>query len=190
MKKRLALVLGRQGSGKTTRVCAQAAIHYTKTGETSHFLWNRPRVKLIPNFYNHISLSKDGGVSFITGVADGKTAHRLEDVLTSKCTILELPHSGWLPKGINNKFNTSKLETKAFVLMLPEPTWRSFEGDVGVIMTPEIWMARGPEIVKREHVNYQDDCARIRKDVVDSGIPASYFPHAEEMTQAIYHYLA
>jgi hypothetical protein len=177
MKKRLALVLGRQGSGKTTRVCAQAAIYYKSAMEGG--------VKVIPNFYNHVSLSDDGAVFFITGIAQGKAAHRQADVLTSERTILELPHSGWLPTGINSKFNTLELETKAFVLMLPEETWRSFHGDVGVILTPELWMSRGPQIVKREHINYQDDCARIRKDVAESGIPAGYFSDAEKMNKAI-----
>jgi hypothetical protein len=183
------LVLGRQGSGKTTKVCAQAARHYGRVTTIIRSLRDLSRVKVIPNFYNHVSLSDDGGVFFITGIAQAQAAHRLEDVLTSKRTILELPHSGWLPKGIDSRFNTRELETKAFVLMLPEDIWRSFPGDVGLILTPELWMSGGPQIVGREQIYYPDDCARIRNDVAQSGIPADYFSAAEEMTQAIYRYL-
>jgi hypothetical protein len=190
VKKRLALVLGRQGSGKTTRVCAQAEVYYGGAIGRRPLSENNCNVKVIPNFYNHVSLSDNGDVFLITGAANGKAAHKLEYVLNSERTILELPHSGWLPKGINSKFNTSELQTKAFVLMLIEETWRSFQGEVGVILTPELWMSQGPQVAKREHINYHADCSRIRKEITQSGIPASHFFNAEQMIQEIFHYLA
>lgn len=172
--KRLALIVGKQGSGKSTRVFPALAAHYARRVRWSRWLPLRHRVLLRPNYYNHVTLNAQGGVEFIQGYPRGRRAHALAEVSGCGRVAIELPHSGYLPAGIHATLERAGLVTHVFVLMLQEAEWRSFPGRVGRMTSPEYFMRWGPDIVDRAQIDYAAECARIRADVLASGLPATF----------------
>ncbi len=173
--KKLALLLGRQGSGKSSRVCAGLRAHFGWRLRWQHRLPPAWRIDIRANIFNHVTLGPAGEVCLVTGVSLGRAAIPLGEVMHSGRTVLEFPHAAYLPPGIAARLNGGGLETRAFVLMLPESVWRSFDGRVGCITSPEYFMTRGSLKADRDAVDYAADCARIRDDVSASGLAAGYY---------------
>jgi len=187
--KRLALVMGRQGSGKTTRVCAELKHRFRHRFGWQAILPHYCSISIRDNHYNHIALDQTGSPVFVTGISHGRAQHSIHDALIARLNVLEIPHSGYAPPGINDHFNNRQLCTRAFVIMLPEEIWRSYDQEVGQITLPEYFMQHGPQQSRRVDVDYGRDCERIREDIRNSGIPAEYYASTDEMLKPIVRFL-
>lgn len=188
--KRLALVMGKQGSGKSSRVFVELQRHFSLRLRWRAWLPACARIELRPNYYNHIARSAAGEAQFILSFHRGRGAHLVSDRLRAGRTALEFPHSAYIPAEIDRHFNRPGLATRIFVLMLPEAIWRSYEGRVARITSPEAFMRDGPEIVERAAIDYAAECERIRADVRASGIPATFHPSADDLARAVIRFLA
>lgn len=181
---KIALVMGKQGSGKTTRICREF--------EKCHGFWNRAyrflfcpdSIHVLSNYYNHISLDHDGRLVFITGIIQGRSVHRLSD-LHEQNYIIEFPHSGYIPPNANVLFNTARIRTNIFAIELPEIEWRGIGGSTGLITSPRHFMEQGPGIAPRQECDYKSEIARIRNDIALSNVPASFYESAEPIIKSI-----
>ena len=175
---RLALVMGRQGSGKTTRICAALAQAAT-TRSPWRLRWRKPAV-VLANVYNHLIRDPAGQAVLVSGVVAGRVAHPLRTHFARGRFVVELPHSGYLPAGINAELNRAGRQTRIFVLELPEAVWRGIGGNVGCITSPDYFMTHGPLLRPRAECDYAADLRLIRETIAASGVPAKYYPTAEQ----------
>lgn len=180
---RLALVMGRQGSGKTTRICA-ALRQDTAMRPARWWSWRKP-VVVLDNVYNHLARDASGQLAFVSGMTTGRVAHPISTHFARGRFVIELPHGGYLPDGCQAVLNRGRLQTRIFVIELPEATWRGFGGTVGCITSAEYFMTRGPLIRPRADCDYAADLRLIRATIAASGIPATYHSSADEAIAAI-----
>lgn len=182
---RLALVMGKQGSGKTTRVCR--AIQRALPGWNLRH-WARGRagtVRVVANHYNHLGFDAGGRLVLVTGIRHGRVAHAIEQLGTRGARIVELPHSGYIPPGAKAQLDGERIRTRIFALELPEAQWRAIGGVTGSMTSPEWFMTRGPLRVPRSECDYAAETARIRREIALSGVPASFHARAEELVEAV-----
>ena len=181
---KIAFVLGKQGSGKSTRICASI--------RKKLFFWNvwhklhlRPRrIYLSKNCFNHLHINDVNEVELIYSIRRNREKFKLKE-LPHGVHIIELPHSGYFPLNSNNLFNTETLCSRIFAIELPEPVWRSIGGETGDMTSPEYFMKKGRSITSRSKCDYQLDINRIRNDIHNSGVPAKFFTSAHEMVNSI-----
>ena len=188
--KKLALVMGRQGSGKTTRVCEGLRAHFAWRLRWQHHVPMSWRVDIRANIFNHVAFDPADGARLVTGVSLGRRAIPLDEVLSMGRTVVELPNAGYLPPGITAQLNGGRVETRAFVLMPPESAWRSYGGRVGCITSPEYFMTRGSLKADRDAVDYAADCARIRDTVAASGLPATFYMTPDALLSDLVRFLS
>ena len=115
---RLALILGKQGSGKTTRIM-EGLRDLPPPLEVAGGLES---VRVIPNHYNHVTYDADGDLAFVAGEHLDKTMTKVASL--HGLHALEFPHSGYLPPGCNRDLNNGSIETRIFHLELPEAVWK------------------------------------------------------------------
>jgi hypothetical protein len=185
---RLALVMGKQGSGKTTRVCAGVR---KRAGlwNLLHWLRLRPgRIEVRPNHFNHITGDGNGGLVFVTGDHLGKRPEPVADLRNSSY-VFEFPHSGYIPPDCNPRLNNERVRAMIFAIELPEAEWRAIPAPTRLITSPEYFMEHGPVIVPRSECDYRADTALIREGIARSGVPARFFASAETMFDPIRDFL-
>jgi len=179
---RLALIVGKQGSGKTTRV--MEGLRGLALPETTGGLES---VHVAANHYNHLTYDADGDLALVAGV-------HLDRALTKVRSLrglhaLELPHSGYLPPGCDRDLNDDSIETRVFHLELPEAVWKGVGGSTGAITSPAYFMEHGRKVETRAECDYARDTTRIRDEIARSGVPAMRFDNAEAMVEPIRDYL-
>ena len=179
---RLALILGKQGSGKTTRV--MEGLRQLRPLETAYGLES---TRVLPNHYNHVTYDADGDLAFVAGVHLDKALTKVKSLRGSYA--LEFPHSGYLPAGCDRDLNDDSLETRIFQLELPEAVWRGIGGSTGAITSPDYFMANGRKPETREDCDYAGDTRKIRDEIARSGIPAQRFDDPDAMIEPIRDYL-
>ena len=181
--------MGRQGSGKTTRVCQELKRRSELRLRWQRYLPASFQLEIRDNFFNHLALDDAGRMTFISGMADHRKAYLVDKFTKSGRIVLEFPHSGYLPPNCNGLLNHATLETRIFVLVLPEETWRSYDRDVGVITSPTFFMTHGSRRTMRAAVNYADDCEQIKTAVRASGVPFEIYSSTDEMIEPILQFL-
>ncbi len=184
---RIALILGKQGSGKSTRVLSKLGAAPGVEGKDGAFATLSRTLQILGNHYNHIAYDDDGDLVFVKGVDLGKAACKVKTLRGTYA--LEFPHSAYIPPGSNRYLNDELTQTKIFHLELPEATWRSFGGSTGAMTSPEYFMAQGRRIESRQDCDYAKDLARIRDDIARSGVPALRFDSPESMIEPIRDFL-
>ncbi|HEY8240190.1 MAG TPA: hypothetical protein VIH35_02025 [Kiritimatiellia bacterium] len=185
---KLALVMGRQGSGKTTRVCRDIQNHLPWWNFVHRCLGRRGSIEVWPNHFNHMDVGPDGELIFVTGDHLGKTSVPL-GTLREQPHVLEFPHSGFIPPDAQRYLNNGRVRTKIFHIELPEAEWRGHGGDVGPITSPDFFMqntvARGP----RSSFDYRADVARIREQIAQSRVPVTTYASTAAMIRPIGRFL-
>ncbi len=182
---RIAFVLGKQGSGKTSRVCRPISRRL--------LLWNiwhklrfRPgKIFVWADTFNHLRISDDNEVEFIYEVYRGRGTFGMKE-LAGGVHIIEFPHSGYFPPNSGDMFNNETINSRIFAIELPEQLWRSIGcPETGEITSPEYFMEHGRSISPRSLCDYQADTKRIRNDILCSGIPFQIFSDAGSMVKSI-----
>lgn len=179
---RLALILGKQGSGKTTRI--MESLRDLAPLEAAGVLES---VRVVPNHYNHITYDGDGDLAFVAGVHLDKAMTKVRSLRGLHA--LEFPHSGYLPPGCDRDLNNDSIETRIFHLELPEAVWKGIGGPTGAITSPDYFMAHGRKVETRADCDYGRDIMRIRDEIARSGVPAMRFDNAQAMIEPIRDYL-
>lgn len=184
---KIALVLGKQGSGKTTRVVSALQHSFDFDGRFNQLLDRRNGPQIFGNHYNHIAFDEDGDLVFVEGAHLGKAMCKVKSLQGTYA--LEFPHSGYIPVGSNSFLNNQLIQSKIFHLELPETVWRSIGGTTGAVTSPEYFMAHGRKLEKRQDCDYERDLLKIRADIARSGVPAARFENPEAMIEPIRDFL-
>jgi hypothetical protein len=185
---KIAFVMGKQGSGKTTRV-AHGIERRLWLLNLVHRCARRPgKIRVLPNYFNHMALDARRGLVFVTGAQHGKRTQSLADLEDGRY-LLEFPHSGYVPPGSNEHLNTGRIRSRIFAIVMPEPAWMRIGGDVGEMTSPGYFLERGPKIVSRHDCKYLAETARIREEIARSRIPATYYATADAAIRPVRDFL-
>jgi hypothetical protein len=183
--RKIALILGKQGSGKTTTVC--------KPIERKMWHWNilykchlfPGKIYVSHNRYNHIAIDPvKGRLVFISGIDRKRKATDLNS-LPLGAHIIEFPHSGYIPADAHSLFAREGYDARIFVIQLPESLWRSIGGKTGAMTSPDYFMTTGRRELQRSECDYQADLERIHSDVENSNIPFQYYEDAQELIRDV-----
>lgn len=185
---KIAIVMGKQGSGKTTRVCHGIQRQLRLWRLVHRCLLRRGTIHNRPDFYNHIAINRDGRAVFVAGIPHGRTTHRVDDLEEARY-ILEFPHSGYIPPDCHLHLNTGRIRTRIFAIELAEATWRGIGGIAGLMKSPDYFMDHGPALAPREDCDYRAETARIRDDIARSRVPATYYSNPETLIAPIRNFL-
>jgi len=184
---RIALILGKQGSGKTTRVLSGLRRSLGFEEQVDGIANGPATIQILSNRYNHITYDDDGDLAFVGGEHLGKTMCKVKTL--QGLYAIEFPHSGYIPPASDRHLNDHRIKSKIFHLELPEPIWRAFEGSTGRVTSPEYFMEYGRKIESRQACNYRADLAKVRDDILQSGVPAVRFDNPDGMIQPILDFL-
>lgn len=146
--------------------------------------WRKPII-VLDNYYNHLVRDPSGALVIVSGVPHGRVAHPVHRRFARGRFVVELPHSGYLPAGVNAELNRAHWHTHAFVIELPEDLWRGIGGTIGCITSPDYFMAKGALLKPRAACDYQADLRLIRATIAASGLPATYVQSADEAIAAV-----
>ena len=181
---KIAFILGKQGSGKTTRVCEPALLAKRKWQIARRFQFKSGDITISSNTYNHMELTKTGAVELVTGVHENRRRSSIQD-FPEGVIIIELPHSGYMPENVNEKLLLMRIKSKVFLLELEEKQWLSIGGETGDITSPEYFLSQGRSLSPRCECDYKGDTMRIRQDIQKSGIPSKKFNSAEILLKSL-----
>ncbi len=181
---KIAFILGKQGSGKTTRVCQPASLAKQKWQIARRLQLKSGDITISSNTYNHIELTKTGTVELVAGVHENFRRHSIQ-AFPKGVIIIELPHSGYMPENVYEKLLLMRIKSKVFLLELEENKWLSIGGETGDITSPEYFLSQGRSLSPRCECDYEKDTMRIQQDILKSGIPSKKFSSAEILLKAL-----
>jgi hypothetical protein len=178
--------MGKQGSGKTTRVLSALKQSFDADAQLVHSrVADHPEI--LGNHYNHIAFNANGELVFVGGVHIDR---QICKVASLKGTfVLEFPHAGYIPAGSARHLNNRLIRSKIFCLRLPEAVWKGIGGATGAITSPDYFMIHGRKELSRHDCDYAGDLARIRADIERSGLPVAWFDNADAMIEPIRDFL-
>ena len=183
---RIAFVMGKQGSGKTSRILAGIEQGLASLRLQSMMRLRFDPIRLHANTFNHIEVSNNELV-LVAGMHEGRRRQRLCELHGRH--VIELPHSGYVPPRVMEHFNAAGIHAHVFAIELDEETWRGIGGSTGAMTSPDYFLRHGPRIVPRSECDYPMETARIRSEILLSGIPFTYSRCADEIVQAVRSFL-